>query len=215
VRGSIGLVIGVALGAGGMYLALRWPWAHAVTRSSDGPPVVMIGGDAGVPRPKKKQRPRPAAGGSPRSSQPAAGDREGDGEREAETAEPAPPPLTAADRALEWRGDDVALPPRTVDLAGGGQARPLDDGEINQTIAGQAGGIKDCVVQGATGADLTATITVKLLVDGHGRVTKIRIQAPHYLFEHGLHGCTQRAAGRIHFPATGEATIVTLPVHLG
>lgn len=203
----------MALGAGGMYLALRWPWVHAVTRTSDGPPVVMVGSDAGVPRPKKKQRPRPA-GGSPRSSQPAAGDRDGDGEREAET-ESAPPPLTAGDRALEWRGDEVALPPRTIDLAGGGPARPLDDGEINQTITGQAGGIKDCVVQGATGADLTATITVKLLVDGHGRVTKLRIQAPHYLFEHGLHGCTQRAAGRLHFPATGEATIVTLPVHLG
>ncbi|HEX7994239.1 MAG TPA: hypothetical protein VF506_09975, partial [Streptosporangiaceae bacterium] len=59
------------------------------------------------------------------------------------------------------------------------------------------------------------TITVKLLVDGRGRVTRSRIQAPHYLFEHGLLGCTQRALGRMHFPATGGATIVTLPVNLG
>jgi hypothetical protein len=70
-------------------------------------------------------------------------------------------------------------------------------------------------VQGATGTDLRGTITVKLLVDGHGQVTRSRVQAPHYLFEHGLLGCTQRALGRIHFPATGAASLVTLPVNLG
>lgn len=194
-----------------MYLALRWPWTHVVTQPSSGPPVVMVGTDAGVPRPKKKRRLRPAGASQPSSH---AGAGEGDGQSE-DPSEPAPPPpLTAADRALEWRGDDVALPPRTVDMAGG-DARPLDNGEIQQVIGSQAGGVKDCVVQGATGTDLTTTITVKLLVDGHGRVTKSRIQAPHYLLEHGLYGCTQRAAGRMHFPATGEATIVTLPVNLG
>jgi len=192
-----------------MYLVLRPPWARVVTQPSDGPPVVMVPGDAGT-RPKKKRRPRPP-GASPSTS------RAGEPGGEAELDEPAPPPLTAADRALEWRGDAVALPPRTIDMAGGGggEARGLDDGEIHQTINSQAGGVRDCVVAGATGADLTATITVVMLVDGHGKVTRSRIQAPHYLFEHGLLACTQRAVGRIHFPATGGSTIVTLPVNLG
>jgi len=205
VRGSIGLVIGVALGAGAMYLVLRPPWASRTTpQPGDRPPVVVVTPDAGVAKPKKHRRPRPpSAVGQPQTA---------DGEID----EPAPPPLTAADRALEWRGDDVALPPRTIDLAGGGsEPRALDDSEINQTINSQAGGVRDCVVQGATGTDLTAAITVKMLVDGHGRVTRSRIQAPHYLLEHGLLSCTQRALGRIHFPATGGATIVTLPVNLG
>jgi hypothetical protein len=204
VRGSIGLVIGVALGAGAMYLVLRPPWAHRLTpQPADRPPVVVVPADAGAPHSKKRRRPRPAGATA------AAGP-------EAETDEPALPALTAADRALEWRGDEVALPPRTIDLAGGGgESRQLDDGEINQTIVGQAGGVKDCVVQGATGTDLSATITVKLLVDGRGRVTRSRIQAPHYLLEHGLLACVQRALGRVHFPATGAATIVTLPVNLG
>jgi hypothetical protein len=70
-------------------------------------------------------------------------------------------------------------------------------------------------VQGATNTDLRATITVKLVVDRGGRVTRSRVQAPHYLFEHGLLGCTQRALGRMHFPATGAATLVTLPINLG
>jgi hypothetical protein len=191
-----------------MYLVLRPPWAprtHAPP--ADSPPVVLVPGDAGVPHPKKRRRPHPGAG---QPAGPATVSADGESE------DPLPPSLTAADHALEWRGDDVSLPPQHLDLAAGGaQPRALDDGEINQTVTGQAGGVRDCVVQGATGTDLSATITVRLLVDGRGRVTRSRIQAPHYLFEHGLVGCTQRALGRMHFPATGGATIVTLPVNLG
>lgn len=203
MRGSIGLVIGVAVGAGAMYLVLRPPWGpRTTTVPSEGPPVVVVSSDAGVTKPTRKKR-RPRTVGAPTS--PAA---------EAELDEPEPlPQLTAADRALEWRGDDVALPPRTVDMAS--DARPLDDGEINATLNSQTGGVKDCVVQGATNTDLRATITVKLLVDGHGRVTRSRIQAPHYLFEHGLLGCAQRALARMRFPSTGAPTLVTIPVNLG
>jgi len=193
-----------------MYLVLRPPWGHRVaTQVSAGPPVVVIGTDAGVAKPKKpKRRPRPPG------TQPAPQPGEGDGEVDA--VEPEPVRLTAADRALESRGDDVKLPAQTLDLAAGGAAaRPLDDGEINQTISSQAGGVKSCVVSGATGTDLRATVTVTLVVDGHGRVVKSRVEAPHYLFEHGLLGCTQRAVGRIHVPATGAPTLVTLPVNLG
>ena len=191
-----------------MYLVLRPPWGHGVTPPPAGsPPVVMITKDAGVGKPAKKKRTRPRPSGTPAL-------QTSDGELD----EPDPPQLAAlgaADRALEWRGDDVALPARTVDMAGGGEARGLDDGEINSVIGSQAGGVKDCVVQGATNTDLRATITVKLLVDGRGKVTRSRIQAPRYLLEHGLLACTQRAVGRMHFPATGGATIVTLPVNLG
>jgi hypothetical protein len=209
VRGSIGLVIGVVLGAGAMYLVLRPPWARVATVPSEGPPVVVVTSDAGVTKPKKRKRTRPPGAGQATA-------QAGDGQGDLPIEDPPPPPLTAADRALEWRGDDVALPPRNIDMAGAGaEARSLDDAEINQVINGQTGGVRDCVVQGAMNTDLSATITVKLLVDGRGRVTRSRIQAPHYLFEHGLLACTQRALGRMHFPAAGGATIVTLPVNLG
>jgi hypothetical protein len=164
----------------------------------------MIGNDAGVAKPKRK-RPRRQPGATPGHANGA----------EDELDAPAPPPLTAADRALEWRGDDVSLPAQTLDLAGGGEARSLDDREIDAVLGRQAGDVKDCVVQGATNTDLRATITIKLVVDGRGRVLRSRIQAPRYLFAHGLLGCTQRALGRLRFPATGRATLVTLPVNLG
>jgi hypothetical protein len=171
--------------------------------------VVVVTSDAGVTKPKKRKRTRPPGAGQATA-------QAGDGQGDLPIEDPPPPPLTAVDRALEWRGDDVALPPRNIDMTGAGaEARSLDDAEINQVINSQTGGVRDCVVQCATNTDLSATITVKLLVDGRGRVTRSRIQAPHYLFEHGLLGCTQRALGRMHFPATGGATIVTLPVNLG
>jgi len=189
-----------------MYLVLRPPWGpRAGPVAPVGPPVVMIGLDAGVGKPRPKRR-RPSHPTSPTTGQP------GDGEPD----DPEPlPVLGAADRALEWRGDEVALPARTIDLAGGGgEARGLDDGEIKAGIASGAGGVKDCVVRGATNTDLRATITLKLLVDGRGRVTRSRLHAPRYLLDHGLLGCTQRALTRLRFAATGGATIVTLPVEL-
>jgi hypothetical protein len=107
------------------------------------------------------------------------------------------------------------VPAQKIDMGAGGDARKLDDSEINSTVSGQTGGVRDCVVQGATGTDLRATITIKLLVDGTGRVTKSRLQAPHYLFDKGLLGCAQRALGRMRFPASGAPTLVTFPVNLG
>ena len=55
-------------------------------------------------------------------------------------------------------------------------------------------------------ARLQADITIKLIVDGTGRVTTSRLQAPHYLFEKGLLGCAQRALGRMRFPSRGAPT---------
>ncbi len=192
-----------------MYLALRPPWGGAATPATmtDAPAVAVAPGDAGVGRPKKKQR--RATGGTSAST-----DLQGTPE-EYEESEPEPPPLTAAERRLEWRGDEVTLPASRIDMAGGGEARALEDTEINATINSQSGGVRDCVIQGATGTDLRATITVKLVVDGSGRVSKSKLQAPHYLFEKGLLGCVQKAVGRMKFPGTGAATLVTLPVNLG
>ena len=187
-----------------MYLTLRPPWGvrSALTPSDAG--VVMAPSDGGPPgKPKPKRR----AGG--RGGTVAAPG--GDGEPE----ETEPVVLTEADRRLEWRGDDVALPTTKLDMSSGAEARRLDDAEINAVISGQSEGVRGCVVQGATGTDLRATITVKLLVDGTGRVTRSRLHAPRYLFEHGLLACAQRALGRMKFPATGAPTVVTLPVNLG
>jgi hypothetical protein len=198
----LGLGIGLIVGAGGMYLTLRPPWGGGGAPAPAGPGVVLAPVDGGAPdKPRPRRRPGRRAGTV------AAPPGEGGDETE-------PVPLTDADRRLEWRGDEVALPTTKLDMRSGAEARPLDDSEINGVISSQTGDVRGCVLQGATGTDLRATITVKLLVDGNGRVTRSRLQAPRYLLEHGLLGCVQRALGRMKFPATGAPTVVTLPVNL-
>ena len=195
-----------------MYLALRPPWGVGGTTSApiDAGVVAEAPTDAGPAKGKKRKKKRRRPG-----TVTAGGGEVGPAE-EAYYEETEPlVELTAADRRLEWRGDDLTLPATKIDMGGGGEARPLEDGEINQTIARQAGGVRDCVVQGAVNTDLSATITVAMVVDGRGQVIKTKVQAPHYLFEKGLQGCVQRAARRMKFPATGAPTRVTLPVNLG
>ncbi len=196
----LGLFIGLVVGAGAMYLVLRPPWAGGTATPRDAGVVASAPTDGGTAKPKKKRRRPAGAQGQP-------------GPDEYDETEPVV--LTDADRRLEWRGDDVALPPAKIDMGGGGEARPLEDGEINTVISNQTGGIRDCVAQGATGTDLRATITIKLVVDGNGRVTRSKIQAPRYLFEHGLLACAQRAARGLRFSSTGAPTLVTFPVNLG
>ena len=192
-----------------MYLGLKRPWEHrAVTSAADNPPVVVVPNDAGTNKPRPKKKRHPAQAGAPAA-------RPGDDDTDDVDLGATQVTLTAADRALEWRGDDVSLPPQTIDMAGGAANRSLDDAEIAGVINNQAGGVKDCIVKGATGTDLKATITIKLVVDGRGRSGKSKIQAPHYLQEHGILGCTQRVLGRMQFPATGQPTLVTFPLTLG
>ena len=170
--------------------------------------------DAGVAKPKHKRGPHRAGrapGGAQQSGDDSSwGDTGGDTN---DTPIVQLVPLTAADRVLEWRGDDTSRPPQKIDMASGTEARSLDDGEISQAIASQSGPAQSCVMTAATNTDLKGTITVKLVVDGSGRVIKSKVQAFHYMFEHGLLGCMQHAVASMKFPATGASTLVTLPVN--
>ncbi len=205
MRGSLGLVIGLVVGAGGMYLALRPPWGGRATTTTpiDAGPVAQVPGDAGPSAKPKKKRRRPPGTVTPPGQ--AASDEE------YEETEPLPV-LTAGDRQFEWRGDDVTPPPTKIDMGGGAEARPLDSGEINGTLGSQAGPVKDCVIASVTNTDLRGEFHVKLLVDRNGKVSKSRVQAPRYTFGKGLLTCVQRAAGRMKFPATGGFTSVDVPV---
>ena len=200
----VGLVIGLVAGALGMYLVLRPPWggAGSALTEVDAGPIASALVDAGVQKPKRRPKRRPP--GTP--AQP--GDDFVD-------EGPAIIELSAADRALEWRGDDVTLPAQRIDMGAGGEARSLEDGEINSTVGNQSAGVRACVVQAATGTDLRATITIKLVVDGSGRVIRTKLQAPRYMFNQGLYACANRSLRGMRFPSTGAPTLVTFPVNLG
>jgi hypothetical protein len=191
-----------------MYLGLRPPWRGGPTTVATATPDAADSVGSGSAKKKKKGKGRRTAGGG---TDPGQGDDGGDYGEETEP----PIVLTAADRKLEWRGDEVGLPPKVFDMDDGKEARSLDDGEISSTISRRGGGVIDCIVRGATNTDLVATVTLKLAVGGDGKVNKVKVQAPHFLFEQGLLACARRAAAKFDFPATGAATLVTAPFELG
>ena len=183
-----------------MYLGLRRPWqggAAAPAVAVAAPPPI----DAGVaPAGKKKRGKRVAT----TSSAGGAVEREVDDDVV----------LTDADRKVEWRGDAVAAPPRTIDMAAGDDARPLDDDEIAAGIAAGSRAVVDCIKDAAGPAPLSGEVTLKMLVGGDGRVTKVRVRAAVFLHEHGLTACARRAARSFGFASTGAPTVVTAPFYL-
>jgi hypothetical protein len=196
-----------------MYLALRPPWASHSTAPVEAPVVAQAGSGSGSAKPKKHGH---AGGGHRRGGgNVVSGDDPSWTGGDDTTAEPEPQlvKLSPGDRALEWRGDDTTKPPQSIDMAGGGESRTLDDGEIQSVISSQSGPTQSCVMQAATNTDLNGTITVRMIVDGKGNVTKVKVQAPHYMFEHGALGCIQGAVKRMHFPAVGQYTLVTMPIN--
>jgi len=190
-----------------MYLALRPPWASHATAARDAGVVAEAPvEDAGVGKAKKK-RPR-------RPGQPGGDDADWMNSGGTEETEPAKLiQLSAADRQLEWRGEDTSPSKQTIDMNKGGETRSLDNGEIQATIASQSGPAQACVVRAAANTDLSGTITVKMVVEGNGKVSRSRMQAPRYLFNQGVLACVQGALKSWKFPATGAPTLVTLPIN--
>ena len=215
----MGLVIGLVVGVGGTYLVLRPPWAKHDTAPADTEQVAEAPtGDAGVGKPKKKRRGggghRPTGAGG----QNFAGGEDEDWANSGGGGEETEPPrlvqLSAADRALEWRGDDTSPGKTTLDMGNGAESRSLENGEIQSVISSQSGPAQNCIVKAAANTDLSGSFTVKMVVEGNGRVARSRLQAPHYMFTQGVLGCVQGAVKTMKFPATGAPTLVTLPVSL-
>jgi hypothetical protein len=200
VRFWLGLAIGLALGAIGTYLVLEPPWRGGGSAAG---PAVAVGGtvDAGVPATKKKGKRKARVGGTSTGSQ-----------EPFEVDEDIV--LSDADRRMEWRGDAVSLPPRTIEMGGTDDGRPLDDGEIQNGIANGSGPVIGCIKDATAGAAISAEVTVQMLVGADGRVSKVRVRAPNWLHEHGLLTCAKRATRSMPFPATGAPTVVTAPYHL-
>lgn len=176
------------------------PWRGG--GGGEGGPALAVGDtlDGGVPAKKKGKRKARVGGTSGGAQEPYEVDDE--------------IVVSDADKKLEWRGDAVSLPPRTLDMEAAGEGRPLDDSEIQGGIAGGSGAVIGCIKDATAGAAISAEITVQMLVGADGRAGKVRVRAPRWLHEHGLLACARRAARAMPFPATGAPTIVTAPYHL-
>jgi hypothetical protein len=204
VRGFLsGLLVGAVLGSGGLYLALERPWGRPGQAIAGAQPdagaVDEEASEAGAKKGKRARRRRPGRGG-------------GAGEVDQVIDEVIV--LSAAERRPVWRGPAVELPPRDIDFESGGGGRSLNQGEINAGIASGRDAVSRCIGDARGNAELVARIEVKFLVEPDGRVSKVRLRAPSYLMQQGLHPCVTRAVRAMRFPATGAATVVSVPFDL-
>ena len=195
------MALGLVMGGVGTYAALEKPW------QSDGEEVASASLDAGTgkevedpgkDRKKRRKRGRRGQGGGDPALQ----------EIDERIV------LTAADRSMVWRGPKISLPEKNMDFSSGGGGRNLNQGEISDAVNGGQKRLISCVAEARGQAELAAKITLKILVEGNGNASKVRVQAPSYLMKHGLYPCASSAARAMRFPGTGAATIVTVPLDL-
>lgn len=191
----LGLALGLVVGA----LAT---WLFMKGRAREAAPAVQAPADA-APQPAASGKKKPRRG------------RRGGGGGDGEGAELPAPVLSAADRERVWRGAALSLPTRSVDMGSESSARPLETGEIDDTMRRSSQPIMTCIEDALAGAELRGgEVALEMLVSGAGAVQKVRVGAPRWLMEHGFADCASAAARRIRFPATGAPTIVNAPFHV-
>ncbi len=198
----LGIGLGITLGAAGTYLALEKPWASEKTTVAA--VVVDAGQEAGEPTEGKRRGKRRGKKGK----------RPGTTEDVGLQVIDERVQLTAADRKVVWKGPAVVLPERNLDMSSGGGGRSLDQGEIRSAVSGGQRGLMKCIADARGQAELAANITLKFLVKGDGSIGALRVRAPSYLLNNGLHACTIGAVRKMRFPSTGGATVVTVPLDL-
>lgn len=184
-----------------MYLGLEEPWSshssEVGTAQVDGGPGDEVADDDRGKRGKRGKRSRTS----------------GDGEAALQEIDERIS-LTAADRKMIWRGPEIAAPDSAVDFGAEGGGRRLNDDEIHGGVQSGQSAMVSCIAEARGQAELAAKITLKMLVSDRGSVSKVRVQAPSYLLKNGLYECASRSARNMRFPATGAATLVTVPFDL-
>lgn len=184
----LGLILGGAAGAGGMYVySTRAPAAIAPL-----PP------EAPATPEKKGKRPRRVASATTRD--------------EASATDEPPPVVTEADLRVGSEGDALRVGAVSMDMsAGGGEVRDLEQEEIDGTFARRSEAIIACITRARGAAEVNGRVVAGVVVGADGRVVKSRIEAPAYLLRHGLGACARRELAALRFPATGRETVVTVP----
>ena|GEM_PF-3225293 len=182
----IGLFVGAVAGAAGTWLTLSPPWkGDTALGDPEVTPAIKVAHKRTKHRRRGRHRRRYKLSGKPIV-------------------------LSPAQRAMVWRGS-VHKPAQTADFSNDSGGRSLSSSEINGVLSSQSGRFIGCLKKARGNAELSATIQLKMLVNGQGHPTQVALHAPRYLFEQGFAGCARTAARGMRFAATGKATVVTAP----
>jgi hypothetical protein len=197
VRILLGVLIGVALAAGGGWLYLQKS-KDCVGRCGEGtrcfnghclvaaPPVVVA-----PPSDKTKKR-----------------KRRWDGVRPELKLEPGDERIISAGDAL-GRAEHVDL------TQSGPEGRELSQEDLDAVFRPAQSRISHCITDGVGDYPLeSGKIEVAFRVERNGQVRKVRITAPQLLMRRGFVGCVRPIVTGLKFPASGGSNVVTYPFAL-
>ena len=197
-RVLLGILVGLALAAGGGLLYLRES-QDCLHRCGDGtrcfsgrcvvaPPPTTV---ATAPVPKKHKR---HGGGGP--AQPELHLEPGD-ERSATT------------------GDSLGRAEHVDLTQGGDDGRSLEQEDLDAVFRPAQSAISRCITDAVGDYPLeSGKIEVGFRVEKTGAVHKVRITAPQLLMRRGFAACVRPIVTALHFPASGGANVVTYPFAL-
>jgi hypothetical protein len=183
----LGLILGVVAGAGGAYVYFE----------RQRPPAPSAAAPVAPPTPDKPQKPRRRGGNKAVASS---------------LQVPVDPTivLTPADQKVVTAGDSLKSE-STLDMTAGGDSRELAADEIDAALSTQSPALLRCLTESRGAAPVVGKIVFGVVVDGSGRVTRTRVEAPSYLIHRGLYDCARKALAALRFPAAGRETVVTVP----
>jgi hypothetical protein len=198
IRLFLGIVLGVALAAGGGWLYLQR--AHdCVGRCGDGtrcfngrciaaaPPTTV----ATTPAPKKRKH---HGGGGPAAPE---------------------LKLEPGDDRSSTTGDSLGRAEHIDLTQGGDDGRELQQEDLDAVFRPAQSSISRCITDAVGDYPLeSGKIEVGFRVEKTGAVRKVRITAPQLLMRRGFAACVRPVVTALHFPSSGGANVVTYPFAL-
>lgn len=201
----LGLLIGLALAAGGGWLYLQ-KTKTCLDRCGDGTrcfggrciasgPATSVASTPSLPK-KKKRRSGGGGGGMPGEAAPGL-------------------KLSPGDDRLTSAGDALGRAEH-VDLSqGGDNGRELTQDDLDAVFHPAQSQITHCITEAVGDYPLeSGKISVAFRVERSGSVKKMRVEAPQLLMRRGLYTCVRGVVSGLHFPASGGANVVTYPFAL-
>jgi hypothetical protein len=197
IRVLFGVIVGVALAAGGGWLYLREA-KDCVGRCGDGTrcfngrciaaaPATTV---AAAPTMAKKRK---------RHTGPAQAELK----------------LEPGDERIATAGDSLGRAEHVDLTQGGDDGRELQQEDIDAAFKPAQAAISRCITEAVGDYPLeSGKIEVAFRVEKTGQVRKIRITAPQLLMRRGFSACVRPIVTGLHFPASGGANVVTYPFAL-
>jgi hypothetical protein len=199
IRTIFGIVVGVALAAGGGWLYLQKSKdcvgrCGNGTRCFDGrciaaaPPTTV----ASTPAPKRRKHGRSGLGAAAPELK-----------------------LEPGDERVSTVGDALGRAEHVDLTQNGDDGRELSQEDLDAVFRPAQSAISRCITDAVGDYPLeSGKIEVSFRVERSGAVRKVRITAPQLLLRRGFAGCVRPIVTGLHFPSSGGANVVTYPFAL-